>query len=155
MQVYVKLCDLEQKFPKRRQTAADRAARSLQDKSSHVRRNAIKLLGKLVATHPFTAINDGLLSEKAWADKLQETDAQINSLKPPEELQEHPAPDEQIVDATLLQDATHVEHAAEQPKHPNEMTDEEKEAAMRKVQEAAATARSEERRVGKECSSQV
>ena len=52
IQVYIKLCDLETKFPKRRQTAAELGARSLEDRSSNVRRNAIKLLGRLVSTHP-------------------------------------------------------------------------------------------------------
>ena len=62
IQVYMKLCDLEQKFPKRRQAAAELAARSLEDKSSNVRRNAIKLLGKLVSTHPFSVMHGGQLS---------------------------------------------------------------------------------------------
>lgn len=141
LQVYVKLCDLEQKFPKRRQIVAELAARSLEDKSSNVRRNAIKLLGKLVSTHPFTAINDGLLSTKTWTENLEELDRQINALKPPEELQEKPASDEPTVDATLLQDATQVENAPE-PKHPDEMTEEEKAeavAAMKKRAEEEAT----------------
>jgi condensin complex subunit 1 len=142
LQVYVKLCDLEQKFPKRRQAVAELAARSLEDKSSNVRRNAIKLLGKLVSTHPFTAMNDGLLATKMWQEKLDDIESQINAIKPPEELQEKPAPDEPTVDATLLQDATQIEggEAADEPKHPNEMTDAEKEAVMKKAQEDAATA---------------
>lgn len=141
IQAYIKLCDLEQKFPKRRQTVAELAARSLEDKSSNVRRNAIKLLAKLVSTHPFTALHGGLLATKDWTVRLEECDAQINALKPPEELREQPAPGEQTVDETLLQDATQAENdAPEAPKHPKEMTEEEKEAAIKKVQEEAATA---------------
>ncbi|KAF2478136.1 uncharacterized protein BDR25DRAFT_250737 [Lindgomyces ingoldianus] len=142
MQVYVKLCDLEQKFPKRRQIVAELAARSLEDKSSNVRRNAIKLLGKLVSSHPFTAMQDGgLLSNKEWEKRLELCEAEINKLEPPQELQEHPRPDERTVDETLLQDATQVENEhAPEPKNPGEMTDEEKLAAIRKVQEKAATA---------------
>ncbi|KAF1963548.1 hypothetical protein CC80DRAFT_521522 [Byssothecium circinans] len=144
IQVYVKLCDLEQKFPKRRQTAAELAATSLEDKSSNVRRNAIKLLGKLVSTHPFTALHGGLLATKDWTARLDECDAQINALKPPEELREQPAPGEQTVDETLLQDATQAENVApEEPKDPNELTDEEKLALMKKAEEEkelAATA---------------
>jgi condensin complex subunit 1 len=141
IQVYVKLCDLEQKFPKRRQKVAELAAQSLEDKSSNVRRNAIKLLGKLVSTHPFTALHGGLLATKDWAARLEDCEAQINALKPPEELREQPPPGEQTVDETLLQDATQAENAApEEPKHPDEMTEEEKEAAVKKVQEEAATA---------------
>lgn len=141
IQVYVRLCDLEQKFPKRRQKAAELAARSLEDKSSNVRRNAIKLLGKLVATHPFTALHGGLLATKDWTARLEDCEAQINALKPPEELREKPAPGDQTVDETLLQDATRADNEEpEEPKHPNEMSEEEKEAAVKKVQEEAATA---------------
>lgn len=145
LQVYVnKLCDLEQKFPKRRQTAAKLAAQSLEDKSSNVRRNAIKLLSKLVSTHPFTALHGGALATKDWTSRLEECEAQINALQPPEELREQLAPGDQTVDATLLPDATQVENASpEKPKNPSEMTAEEQEAALKTIQaeaEKAATA---------------
>jgi condensin complex subunit 1 len=140
IQVYVKLCDLDQKFPKRRQKAAELAAQSLEDKSSNVRRNAIKLLGRLVFTHPFTALHGGELSTTEWTKRLDDCEAQINALKPPEELREQPAPGDQTVDETLLQDATQADAAAEEPKHPNEMTEEEKAAAVKKAQEEVATA---------------
>lgn len=140
MQVYVKLCDLEQKYPKRRQKVAELAARSLEDKSSNVRRNAIKLLAKLVSTHPFTAFDGGLLSTKDWTQRLDDCDAQINALQPPEELRER-APGDQTVDESLLQDATQADNADfEGPRHPSEMTDEEKAAAIEKAQKDAATA---------------
>ncbi|KAF2198489.1 hypothetical protein GQ43DRAFT_474491 [Delitschia confertaspora ATCC 74209] len=137
MQVFVKLCDLDSKFPKRRQAAAELATRSLEDKSSNVRRNAIKLLGKLVSTHPFSVLHGGLLSYKEWKARLDAVDAQINALKPPEELQEKPAPDDQTVDESLLQDATQAENIA--PPEPKEMTEEEKMAAFEKAQAEAAT----------------
>ena len=138
LQVYVRLCDLDEKFPKRRQKIAGLAAQSLDDKSSNVRRNAIKLLGKLVSTHPFTVHGGQLLAHKEWSARLNETEARINALKPPEELKEKPGPGDQTVDETLLQDATQVESA--EPKEPQEMTDEEKVAAVKKMQEEAATA---------------
>ncbi|PSN64498.1 hypothetical protein BS50DRAFT_498171 [Corynespora cassiicola Philippines] len=140
LQVYTKLCDLEQKFPKRRQKVAELAARSLEDKSSNVRRNAIKLLSKLVSTHPFTALHGGQLATKDWTRRLEECEAQINALKPPEELQEKTS-NEQTVDETLLQDATQADNVdSEEPKHPSEMTEEERAAIIRKTQEEAATA---------------
>ncbi|CAO2654450.1 Nn.00g111830.m01.CDS01 [Neocucurbitaria sp. VM-36] len=140
MQVYVKLCDLEQKYPKRRQKVAELAARSLEDKSSNVRRNAIKLLAKLVSTHPFTAFDGGLLSTKDWTQRLDDCEAQINTLQPPEELRER-APGDQTVDESLLQDATQAENAgSDEPKHPSEMTEEERAAVIEKGQKDAATA---------------
>ncbi|KAH6844782.1 non-SMC mitotic condensation complex subunit 1 [Chaetomium sp. MPI-CAGE-AT-0009] len=135
IQVYVKLCELDQKFPKRRQKAAELACRSLEDKSSHVRRNAIKLLGTLIRTHPFTALHGAQLARKDWQERLDKVDSELNALKPPVD-----APGlEQgntTVDQALLDDATQIESPRKQP---TEMTDEEKIAAVQKAQEEAAT----------------
>ncbi|KAJ4303327.1 condensin complex non-SMC subunit Cnd1 [Kalmusia sp. IMI 367209] len=142
MQAYIKICELEQRFSKRRQEAAGKAARSLQDKSSNVRRNAIKLLSKLVTTHPFNVYREdrGQLDPLKMTQRLEDCDAQINALRPSES-----APGEQMLDESMLQDATQAENVApEEPKHPDEMTEEEKKVAMEKItklQEEAATAR--------------
>ncbi|TLD18357.1 condensin complex component cnd1 [Venturia nashicola] len=133
IQVYIKLCDLDTKFPKRRQTAAELATRSLEDKSSNVRRNAIKLLAKLVQTHPFAVLHGGQLSHKEWNGRLEAVEVQINALKPPEELREKDSNDH-TVDTALLDDATVMD--GQQAK---EMTDEEKIAAVEKAQAEAAT----------------
>ena len=136
IQVYVKLCDLEQKFPKRRQKAAELAARSLEDKSSHVRRNAIKLIGTLIKTHPFTLLHGAQLARKDWQERLDKVDEELNALKPPEAA---PGMDEKAnttVDNALLDEATQVESPVKQ-KAP--MTEEEKMAAIQKAQDDAAT----------------
>ena len=136
IQVYIKLCDLEQKFPKRRQKAAELAARSLEDKSSNVRRNAIKLLGTLIKTHPFSVLHGSQLSQKEWSTRLDAVDAELNALKPPTEtpgLVDTKA--DQTIDPGLVDDATVIESAS--PGKP--MTDEQKIAAVRKAQEEAAT----------------
>jgi condensin complex subunit 1 len=138
MQVYVKLCDLGQKNPKRMLKVAEHAARSLEDKSSNVRRNAIKLLGKLVSTHPYTAFDGGLLTAQLWAGRLDEVEKEINALQPPEELRER-APGDQTVDESLLEDATQADNAADKPKHPSEMSEEERAAAIEKAQKDATT----------------
>ncbi|KAF2134379.1 condensin [Dothidotthia symphoricarpi CBS 119687] len=135
MMVYVKLCDLDQKYSKRRLKVAQLAARSLEDKSSTARRTAIKLLAKLVSTHPFSAFENGLLSTKQWTKRLDECDQQIDALQPPEELRER-APGDETVDESLLQDATQVENAGAEPKHPSEMTEEERAAAIEQAQKA-------------------
>ncbi|KAJ8117902.1 hypothetical protein OPT61_g998 [Boeremia exigua] len=132
MQVYIKLCDLPQmqtkQGRKRRQKAADSAEKSLKDKSSNVRRNAIKLLSKLVETHPFSAMYNGLLSIDIWEEGLKDLDASIAALKPPvEELQER-APGE--IDESMLLDATQAD--ADAAKYPNEMSAEEHAAAAEK-----------------------
>ncbi|KAJ4323154.1 condensin complex non-SMC subunit Cnd1 [Neodidymelliopsis sp. IMI 364377] len=144
MQVYVKLCDLShlssKQGRKRRQMAADFAEQSLKDKSSNVRRNAIKLLSKLVETHPFSAMYNGLLSTEGWEQGLEGIDANINALKPPEELRER-APGEQAVDESMLLDATQADAGAgDGPRNPAEMSEEERVAAVEKLQKDAETA---------------
>lgn len=137
IQVYIKLCELEQKFPKRRQKAAELACRSLEDKSSNVRRNAIKLLGTLIRTHPFTALHGAQLSRKDWQARLEKVESELDALKPPAGapgLGEDKA--NTTVDADLLDEATQLESPKKQPA---QMTDEEKLEAIRKAQEEAAT----------------
>lgn len=139
IQVYIKLADLQQKFPKRRQRAAELACRSLEDKSSNVRRNAIKLLGCLIKTHPFTVMHGAQLARKDWQERLDKVDQELDALKPPAG-----APDmdsqgraDVTVDEQLLDEATQLDEP--QPSHPNEMTEEEKAAVIQKAQEEAAT----------------
>lgn len=139
IQVYVKLCDLQQKFPKRRQKAAELACRSLEDKSSNVRRHAIKLLGCLIKTHPFTVMHGAQLARKEWQDRLDKVDQELDALKPPAGA---PDMDSQgradiTVDEQLLDEATQIE--SPQKKAPTEMTEEEKAAAIQKAQEDAVT----------------
>ena len=135
----MKLCDLEQKFPKRRQMAAELAARSLEDKSSNVRRNAIKLLGKLVSTHPFSVMHGGQLSYKDWDERLRTVESELDALKPPADspgLAEQHRQADATVDSALLDDATTIE-SPEKKAAP--MTEEQKAAVLRKAQEDAAT----------------
>ena len=136
IQVYIKICDLEQKFPKRRQAVSELAARSLEDKSSNVRRNAIKLLGKLVSTHPFSVMHGGQLSYTEWNARLETVDVELNALRPPET----PGFDEDDalnVDSELLDDATQMPD--DSPSKAPRMTEEERAVAMQKAAEQAAT----------------
>lgn len=137
IQVYMKLCDLEQKFPKRRQAAVRLAAQSLEDKSSNVRRNAIKLLGKLVLTHPFSVMHGGQLSSKEWAARLEAVETELNALKPPAGspgLGEKQSRPDVAVDSVLLDDATVL--GEEEPK---ELTLEKQAAIIEKAAKDAAT----------------
>ncbi|MCJ1310030.1 Condensin complex subunit [Agyrium rufum] len=135
IQVYMKLCDLDQKFPKRRQIAAELCVRSLEDKSSNVRRNAIKLLGKLISTHPFSVMHGGQLSAKEWRDRLFAVESELDALKPTE-LAERQNTGDTMVDSALLDDATMIED--QQPSQP--LTPEQQQAALQKVAEEAAKA---------------
>ncbi|KAA8566220.1 hypothetical protein EYC84_008820 [Monilinia fructicola] len=138
IQVYIKICELEQKFPKRRQRAAELAARSLEDKSSNVRRNAVKLLGTLIKTHPFSLMHGSQLNFKEWNSRLEAVDAELNALKPPAEAAGLADTTRAEVDTALLDDATVLE--SDSPKKAQApMSDEEKIAAIKKAQEEAAT----------------
>ena len=134
IQVYVKLCDLEQKFPKRRQTAAELATQSLEDKSSNVRRNAIKLLGKLVSTHPFGVLHGGQLSHKDWNARLQTCEEELNALNPQAEQGEKTS-NETNVDDGLLDDKTQIEQP---PEETAPMTEEQRATALEKAATEAA-----------------
>ena len=133
MQVLIKICDLEQKFPKRRQNATELAMQSLQDKSSNVRRNAIKLLKKLVSSHPFSLMHGGQLSQKDWIERLEVVERELDAMKPPPDSPglARTAEGEEQVDKELLDDATQAEV------EPQEMSEEEQIAALKKAQEDA------------------
>ncbi|KFA60683.1 hypothetical protein S40285_05055 [Stachybotrys chlorohalonatus IBT 40285] len=136
LQVYMKLCELEQKFPKRRQKAAELACRSLEDKSSNVRRNAIKLLGTLIKTHPFTVMHGAQLSRKEWQARRDKVDEELNALKPPPGMPGFGDDKANTtVDNELLDEATQIGS----PEKPKPMTNEEKMEAIKKAQEEAAT----------------
>lgn len=138
IQVYIKICELEQKFPKRRQRVAELAARSLEDKSSNVRRNAVKLLGTLIKTHPFSLMHGSQLNFREWNSRLEAVDAELNALKPPAEAAGLADTTTAEADPQLLDDATVLE--SDSPKKAQApMSDEEKIAAIKKAQEEAAT----------------
>lgn len=66
----LKICDLDSKFNKSRINFTRLAVRSLQDRSSLVRRNAVKLLSKLLLKHPFRAMDGDQLKLKDWESHL-------------------------------------------------------------------------------------
>ncbi|KAI4213435.1 MAG: hypothetical protein LQ351_003935 [Letrouitia transgressa] len=140
IQIYGRICDLEQKFPKRRQMAASLAVQSLEDKSSNVRRNAIKLLGRLVATHPFSAMHGGQLAYSEWKQRLQAVEVELKAIKPPDgshDVAEENAMTDSNVDTPLLDDAVETEAGTNNLAPP---TEKQKEDAVKKAAEDAATA---------------
>jgi condensin complex subunit 1 len=116
---------------------AELATRSLEDKSSNVRRNSIKLLAKLIATHPFSLMHGGQLSYKEWNARLEAVDAELNALRPPPETPGLVDMDVTNVDSELLDDVT--EMPDDSPSKAPRMTEEQKAAAVKRAAEEAAT----------------
>lgn len=79
IQVYLRLFDLKTKFPKRRQVATVLAIRHLQDKSSIVRKNVIRLLCKLLSTHPYSMYG-GELNLDDWKKRLETLISEIENV---------------------------------------------------------------------------
>ncbi|CAA22886.1 condensin complex non-SMC subunit Cnd1 [Schizosaccharomyces pombe] len=107
LHVFIKIFDLPIKYPRKRQEIAELVIRCLQDRSSHVRRNAIKLFSKLLTTHPFSVMHNGLLTRNIWEKGLSIIEEQLNSLQPKQ--QEKVVDSELEVDENLLEDATMIQ----------------------------------------------
>lgn len=82
IQALTKICNLSVKFTARRQQIVALSVRSLDDKSTLVRRNSIKLMSKLVLTHPFSAVHGTQLSYEFWKSKLDEAEAELEKYIP-------------------------------------------------------------------------
>lgn len=76
IQSCVKICDLKIKFNYHRLLITSLAVRSLQDKSSLVRRNAVKLLSQLLLTHPYDQMHGSQLKLRDWKQRLQDLESQ-------------------------------------------------------------------------------
>ncbi|CCD26792.1 condensin subunit YCS4 NDAI_0I02230 [Naumovozyma dairenensis CBS 421] len=66
-----KICQLDIKLNKKKLVFTKLAVRSLQDKSSLVRRNAIKLLSNLLLKHPFNGVHGTQLTLDDWEKHLK------------------------------------------------------------------------------------
>lgn len=94
----LKICDLETKFNKSKSNFTKLAVRSLQDRSSLVRRNAVKLLSKLLLSHPFKAIHGTQLNLRDWENHLK---AAKNDLKAYLKDQSVETPLESVIETSL------------------------------------------------------
>ncbi|KAI8140581.1 armadillo-type protein [Fennellomyces sp. T-0311] len=79
LQTYLRILDIKTKFPKRRYALCVLSVRHLQDKSSIVRKYAIRVLTKLVVTHPFSMYG-GELDLESWQAKLDKLKEEIEGV---------------------------------------------------------------------------
>lgn len=95
-QALTKICSLQVRLSARRQVLMGLCVRSLDDKSTLVRRNSIKLMSKLVLTHQFTTSNGSQLSYTYWKKQLDEAEAELTKYLPlsPQKKNKHDDEDE-------------------------------------------------------------
>lgn len=82
IQAMRKICSLPIKIPKRRHSVMLISVRSLGDKSTLVRRNAIKLMYKLLMSHPFSAVHGTQLDYDTWEARLKEAELELEKILP-------------------------------------------------------------------------
>lgn len=80
IQAFVKIFNVPFQFNDRRQAIMELLVRSLDDRSTLVRRNAIKLMSKLVLTHPFSSLHGTQLSWLFWRAHFEDAKAELNSI---------------------------------------------------------------------------
>ncbi|CUM64046.1 uncharacterized protein PRCAT00001634001 [Priceomyces carsonii] len=81
-QAICKVLNLNLKLSDHRQSFVVSAVRSLDDRSTLVRRNAIKLMSKLVLTHQFNTAHGSQLSFDFWKTKLDEAETKLTQYLP-------------------------------------------------------------------------
>ncbi len=88
---------LQNKFPKQRQRITELTIRSLEDKTSSVRKHSIQLLTKLVETHPFGALHGGTLNLAEWQERYDKVaeELKVVDLKEMEKAREAAGMDEE------------------------------------------------------------
>jgi condensin complex subunit 1 len=82
IQALTNVCELESKLTSRRPNFTAIAVRCLTDKSSLVRRNGIKLLSRLISTHPFDLLHGPQLDLKSWNIRLEQLQKELDELQP-------------------------------------------------------------------------
>lgn len=81
-QALTKVAGLKAQLIERRQSMMLLCVRSLDDRSTLVRRNAIKLMSKLLLNHQFSNTNGSQLKLQIWKDQLIEAEEALNRLLP-------------------------------------------------------------------------
>ncbi|AAS54763.2 AGR273Cp [Eremothecium gossypii ATCC 10895] len=100
----LKVCELESKFNKHRTHWVKLAVQSLQDRSSLVRRNVVKLLSKLILTHPFTQLHGTQLRLSDWENRHSIALKELNKLLKEEDDKQQESLDDIVERSLILND---------------------------------------------------
>lgn len=82
IQALNKICSVDVKLSRRRQIFMVLTVRSLDDRSTLVRRNAVKLMSKLVLNHPFASIHGTQLTLSKWEKRYEEAEEVLKQYLP-------------------------------------------------------------------------
>ncbi|KAG7662849.1 cnd1 [[Candida] subhashii] len=129
-QALAKVAGLNAKLTTRRQTMMMLAVRSLDDRSTLVRRNTIKLISKLVLNHPFQGPHGTQLGYTFWKAQLDEAEAELTKYLPlspqkPAPIENNDEIDEDGADINLSQIAEEDEEEDEGDKIETDQPSEE------------------------------
>lgn len=83
IQALANLVEQNLMFTKRLPQVTNIAVRSLQDKSSLVRKNALRLMSRLISTHPFRIYPEGMLKLSEWEANLERLKVELDNIQPP------------------------------------------------------------------------
>ncbi|KAI5952417.1 cnd1 [Candida jiufengensis] len=81
-QAFAKVAELKVKMNERRKEIMQLAVRALDDKSGFARRNAIKLIGKLIVNHQFQGPHGTQLNLSFWKERLEEASKEMSNYIP-------------------------------------------------------------------------
>ncbi|EJS42544.1 ycs4p [Saccharomyces arboricola H-6] len=109
-----KICDLSSKFNKSKAKFTSLAVRSLQDRSSLVRRNSVKLLSKLLLKHPFKAMHGSQLKLSDWEEYFKVSESQLKASLEKTESQE-------TLDVTVERSIVEEKVEQDEEKHRTEL----------------------------------
>ncbi|ANB13119.1 Ycs4p [Sugiyamaella lignohabitans] len=82
LQVLSAICELETKFVKRRPVMTKIAVQALKDRATLVRRQGIKLINRLISTHPFNQLHGSQLNLKEWKGRLAGVNQELDKIVP-------------------------------------------------------------------------
>lgn len=88
IQALNKICLLNVKFTKRKQIFMLLAVRSLDDRSTLVRRNGVKFMAKLVLNHPFATVHGTQLGLEKWMEWSEEANKVLEEYLPEEQFEQ-------------------------------------------------------------------
>ncbi|TFK73027.1 hypothetical protein BDN72DRAFT_257566 [Pluteus cervinus] len=79
--VLIRLCDMKHKFPKQRLAVTEAAVVALEDKVTSVRKAAVALLVKLLATHPYGIVHGGHLAIEEFQEGYNKVKEELDKLE--------------------------------------------------------------------------